>query len=88
METVVNKQLQNSLLKNELISSKQFGFRPDHGTADLLHILAHTWNASLDRNKEVCIVPATSKVLLTKCVSIVFVLNWGLKESLACFSNG
>ena len=56
METVVNKQLLNHLLNNKLISSRQFGFRPHHGTADLLTILAQTWNAYLDRNKEVSIV--------------------------------
>ena len=40
----------------KLISSRQFGFRPHHSTADLLTILAQTWNASLDRSEEVCIV--------------------------------
>ena len=56
MESAVNKQLQNHLLTNKLISSRQFGFRPHHSTADLLTILAQTWNASLDRSEEVCIV--------------------------------
>ena len=42
METVVNKQLQNHLLNNKLICSRQFGFRPHHSTADLLTILAQT----------------------------------------------
>ena len=40
METVANKQLQNHLLNNKLNSSRQFGFRPHHSTADLLTILA------------------------------------------------
>ena len=44
------------MLNNKLISSRQFGFRPHHSTADLLTILAQTWNASLDRSEEVCIV--------------------------------
>ena len=61
METVVNKQLLNHLLNNKLISSRQFGFRPHHGTADLLTILAQTWNASLDRNEEVSIVACDIK---------------------------
>ena len=61
METVVNKQLQNHLLNNDLISSRQFGFRPHHSTADLLTILAQTWNASLDRSEEVCIVACDIK---------------------------
>ena len=56
MESAVSKQLQNHLLTNKLISSRQFGFRPHHSTADLLTILAQTWNASLDRSEEVCIV--------------------------------
>ena len=33
MEPLVNKQLQNHLLNNKLISSRQFGFRPHHSTA-------------------------------------------------------
>ena len=61
METVVNKQLQNHLLNIDLISSRQFGFRPHHSTADLLNILAQTWNASLDRSEEVCIVACDIK---------------------------
>ena len=61
METVVNKQLQNHLLNNKLIASRQFGFRPHHSTADLLTILAQTWNASLDRREEVCIVACDIK---------------------------
>ena len=46
METVVNKQLQNHLLNNKLISSRKFDFRPQHSIADLLTTLAQTWNAS------------------------------------------
>ena len=61
METAVNKQLQNYLLNNKLISSRQSGFRPHHSTADLLTILAQTWNASLDRSEEVCIVTCDIK---------------------------
>ena len=61
METVVNNQLQNHLLNNKLISSRQFGFRPHHSTADLLTILAQTRNASLDRSEEVCIVACDIK---------------------------
>ena len=61
METVVNKQLQNHLLNKKLISSRQFGFRPHHSTADLLTILAQTWNASLNRSEEVCIVACDIK---------------------------
>ena len=61
METVVNKQLQNHLLNNKLISSGQFGFKPHHSTADLLTILAETWNASLDKSEEVCIVACDIK---------------------------
>ena len=61
METVVNKQLQNHLLNNKLISSRQSGLRPHHSIADLLTILAQTGNASLDRSEEVCIVACDIK---------------------------
>ena len=42
------KQLQQYLLRNNLISDRQFGFRPGHSTADLLNILSQTWNNHLD----------------------------------------
>ena len=61
METVVNKQLQNHLLNNKLISSRRFGFRQHHSTADLLTTLAQTWKASLDKSEEVCIVSCDIK---------------------------
>ena len=56
MEAAVQKQLQNYLLRNHLFSSRQFGFRPDHSTADLLTIFSQTWNTYLDKNGEVCII--------------------------------
>ena len=56
MEAAVQKQLQNYLLRNHLFSSRQFGFRPDHSTADLLTILSQTWNTYLDKNGEVCVI--------------------------------
>ena len=74
METVVNKQLQNHLLNNKLISSRQFGFRPHHSTADLLTILAQTWNASLDRSEELCIVACDIKGAF-ECGTMVFLPN-------------
>ena len=56
MEAVVNQQLQKFLLKNNLISHRQFGFRPGHSTADLLNILGQTWNNFLDKSEEVCVI--------------------------------
>ena len=56
MESVVNKQLQKHLFQNNLISNRQFGFRPGHSTADLLTILSQNWNNTLDKGEEVCVV--------------------------------
>ena len=56
MEAVVNQQLQRYILRNNLISHRQFGFRPGHSTADLLNILCQTWNNYLDLREEVCVI--------------------------------
>ena len=56
MEGVVQKQLQRHLLSNNLISNRQFGFRPGHSTADLLNILSQKWNNFLDHSDEVCVI--------------------------------
>ena len=88
METVVNKQLQNHLLNNKLISSRQFGFRPHHSIGDLLAILAQTWNASLDRSEEVCIVAVTLKAPLTERGTMALLVKLDQKRCLVCFSRG
>ena len=56
METIVQIQLQTYLLKNHLISDRQFGFRPHHSTADLLTILPQQWSNTLDRGNEVRLI--------------------------------
>ena len=56
MESSVHKQLQRFLLCHNLISSKQYGFRQNHSTADLLTVLSQTWNNILDKGGEVCAV--------------------------------
>lgn len=56
MEAAVHKQVQNYLLRNNLISSRQYGFRPDHSTADLLTTSSQTWNTFLDKGGEVCVI--------------------------------
>ena len=56
MESVIDKQLQNHLLQNNLLSSRQFGFRPGHSTGDILTNLAQNWNATLDKGEEACVI--------------------------------
>ena len=56
MEAAVQKQLQRYLLSNNLISNRQFGFRPGHSTSDLLNILSQRWNNTLDQSNEVCVI--------------------------------
>lgn len=53
MESSVHKQLQGYLLRHDLISNKQYGFRPNHSTADLLTVLSQRWNNILDKGGEV-----------------------------------
>ena len=66
MESVVDKQLQNHLLQNNLLSSRQFGFRPVHSTGDLLTILSQNWNATLDKGEEVCVIVLDIKAAFDK----------------------
>jgi len=56
MESSVHKQLQGYLFRHNLISIKQYGFKPNHCTADLLTVLSQTWNNILDKGGEVYIV--------------------------------
>ena len=56
METIVQMQLLSYLLKNNLLSDRQFGFRPHHSTADVLTILSQHWSNALDRGSEVCVI--------------------------------
>lgn len=44
METIINRSLSNFLEKNAILSSRQFGFRSNLGTADLLIALQHEWS--------------------------------------------
>ena len=48
MEAAINIQLQNYMLHNNLISSRQFGFKPGHSTAELVTVLSQNWNNILD----------------------------------------
>lgn len=47
MERVVNCQLVNHLERNQMLSTKQFGFRRGLGTADLLTVLQHQWSLAV-----------------------------------------
>ena len=56
MESIVQSQLQAYLLRNHLISDRQFGFRPHHSTADMLTILSQQWSNTMDRGDEVRLI--------------------------------
>lgn len=56
MEAAVHNQLQRYLLHNSFISDRQYGFRPNHSTADLLTFLSQSWNTHLDKGNEVCVI--------------------------------
>ena len=56
MEAVVKDQLQGYLFENDLVSHRQYGFRPKHSTADLLATLSQKWSNTLDRGEEVRLI--------------------------------
>ena len=56
MVAVVSKQLKSYLLAKDLISSRQYGFRPGNSTVDLLTVLTQKWNTCLNKGEEVCVV--------------------------------
>jgi hypothetical protein len=58
MEAAVQRQLQRYLLNNNLISTRQFGFRPSNSTAVILNIMSRKWNNFLDQCKEICVIIA------------------------------
>ena len=53
MEAVIAKSMKKFFLRHDLISNRQFGFRPNHSTSDILTILSQKWSAALDEGKEV-----------------------------------
>ena len=40
-------------MRHNLISNRQFGFRPHHSTSDILTILSLKWSTALDEGKEI-----------------------------------
>ena len=53
MEAVIAKSMRKFFLRYNLISNRQFGFRPNHSTSDILTILSQQWSSALDKGKEV-----------------------------------
>ena len=53
MEAVIAKSMRKFFLRHNLISNRQFGFRPKHSTSDVLTILSQHWSSALDEGKEV-----------------------------------
>ena len=56
MEAAINNRLLVHLLGNDLLSDRQFGFRPHHSTADILTILTQQRSNWLDRGNEVSLI--------------------------------
>jgi len=53
MERIVADNLRSYLFRNNLISQRQFGFRPGHSSLDLLLTLSQKWNDALNNGWEV-----------------------------------
>ena len=51
-EKIICKRLTDHLEKHNLLSLKQFGFRKERSTADLLLKMSSAWNKSLDRGED------------------------------------
>ena len=56
MEAMIAKSMSKFFHCHNLISNRQFGFRPNHSTSDVLTILSQKWSAALDKEKEVVAV--------------------------------
>jgi len=56
METIINQKLSKYLETNSIISDRQYGFRPNRSTGDLLTYLTQKLNYMLQRNGEGCVV--------------------------------
>ena len=55
-EKILVNRLTNHLEKYHLMSNKQFGFRKNRSTADLLLKITSSWNKSLDKGKETYVI--------------------------------
>ena len=55
-EKILAKTLTNHLEKHHLLSMKQFGFRKERSTADLLLQITSSWNKSLDRGVDTYVI--------------------------------
>ena len=56
LERIVHNQLLNHLLSNDLLSSRQFGFRPSSSTQEALLFATHDWSCYLDKGLSVAAV--------------------------------
>ena len=56
MEAMIAKSMSKFFHRHNLISNRQFGFRPNHSTSDVLTILSQCWSSALDKGKEVVAV--------------------------------
>ena len=46
-ETILNQKIQKHLIKHDLLSDRQYGFRKGRSTGDLLSFLSDAWSSSL-----------------------------------------
>ena len=51
MEKLVHQQLYSYLQQHAILSSAQFGFRPNHSTQDILDSMVDDWRQALDKDK-------------------------------------
>ena len=56
LERIVHNHLLNHLLSNDLLSSRQFGFRPSSSTQEALLFATHDWSCYLDKGLSVAAV--------------------------------
>ena len=55
-EKIIAKQLTEHLDQHHLLSNRQFGFRKNRSTADLLTLLSKEWNDTLDAGRNTLVV--------------------------------
>jgi hypothetical protein len=79
MKTIINRKLMKYLESKNIIDDRQYGFRPNRSTGDLLTFVIQKLNSTLHRSGETCIVALdilrlsiviVHKALIGKCIAI------------------
>ena len=63
------KKLRRYLLQHNLVSERQFGFRPHHTSGDILTIFSQQWLNALDRGNQIRLITLDIKGAFDKVLA-------------------